>query len=1031
MAPLADVFVAITGDLGPLRQAAQSGGAEAGQTAATGFRQKFEAGIKIAAAASGALLAAGLAGAIQRSNTTGLLAAQVGAAGPQMAKLGKLSGELYAAGYGESIEAVNDALRTVIQNGLAGLDSSEADIKAVAARVSDLTTLLGEDAGRVSAAVQQMLRTGLAKTAEEAFDVLTRATQNGINKSEDLLDTLNEYGTEFRELGLDGPRALGLISQAIQAGARDSDTAADALKEFSILAQDGSKKSADAFAALGINAQQAFAAVAAGGAPSAAILDQVLDRLKSMPANAERTALAVALFGTKAEDLGDALYAMDLDTAVADFGAFEGAAKQAGDTLAGSAGAQVEQFKRQVNEGLIEAVSAAIPWLERMFGWILRNGEVVGPLVTILGTLAITVWAVNAAITAYTAVQAVLIAVKNALIVRTIVFNAQLAILFARIAIVRAATVVWTGVQWLLNAAFVASPIGIIVLAIGALVAAVVLAYKNSETFRNIVHATWDAIKTAAIAVWNFIKPIFQAWWEFAQRMGSIYLWLWNNAIQPAMQGIWVAIQVAWALIQVVFGLWKIGVTIVGEVVMWLWDKAIEPVFRLAVAHIQNAWALIRIVWDLLVSYVRNILVPWFEFLWTKVQRIWNALSSLISSVWNNGIKPVFEFIGSFIRDKVVPVFSAGVTAVGAAWDRLRELAKAPVRFVVETVINKGIIGTFNTVAGFFGVKGVSPVKLPDGFASGGQLPGYSDVDNMVAMGPGGKPLALAGGEWIINARQSRKHTHLLGAINAGMDGFADGGIIGAIMNPAGWVRDRVGGLLNNVPGGGFFRDVVIGTGQKLVGALIDWVKSKLSFGGASAAGFPAWPSSPGAQRGDSGVWRSIVALIRATGPLSGSFGNAYRPGDPLWHGSGRAVDWMGFNQDALATFLALRRPLELIHRTRTRDYAYTRGVNKGSFNNQLMEEHRNHIHIAFARGGLLRSFDTGGAWPSGTIGVNTSGRTEYVSSADAMAQNNALLREQNTLLREQIEAIRNVGPSVGREINGGAAVLRQMARAR
>jgi len=47
------------------------------------------------------------------------------------------------------------------------------------------------------------------------------------------------------------------------------------------------------------------------------------------------------------------------------------------------------------------------------------------------------------------------------------------------------------------------------------------------------------------------------------------------------------------------------------------------------------------------------------------------------------------------------------------------------------------------------------------------------------------------------------------------------------------------------------------------------------------------------------------------------------------------------------------------------------------------------------------------------------------------MAQNNALLREQNTLLREQIEAIRNVGPSVGREINGGAAVLRQMARAR
>jgi len=114
------------------------------------------------------------------------------------------------------------------------------------------------------------------------------------------------------------------------------------------------------------------------------------------------------------------------------------------------------------------------------------------------------------------------------------------------------------------------------------------------------------------------------------------------------------------------------------------------------------------------------------------------------------------------------------------------------------------------------------------------------------------------------------------------------------------------------------------------------------------------WPSSPAAQRGDSGVWHKVVALIKSTGPLSGHFGNAYRPGDPLWHGSGRAVDWMGYNQDALATFLASKRPLELIHRTKHRDYAYTRGRNKGSFNNALMEAHRNHIHIAMANGGVI-----------------------------------------------------------------------------
>ncbi|MCZ7440863.1 hypothetical protein O7598_31050, partial [Micromonospora sp. WMMC241] len=132
-------------------------------------------------------------------------------------------------------------------------------------------------------------------------------------------------------------------------------------------------------------------------------------------------------------------------------------------------------------------------------------------------------------------------------------------------------------------------------------------------------------------------------------------------------------------------------------------------------------------------------------------------------------------------------------------------------------------------------------------------------------------------------------------------------------------------------------------------------IPSRAEAARAVTPAFGDWPAGPGSQRGDSGVWRGIVAMIRATGPLSGEFGNSYRPGDPLWHGSGRAVDWMGYNQNALASFLAGKRPLELIHRTNSRDYAYTRGRNMGSFNNSLMEAHRNHIHIAMANGGVIQ----------------------------------------------------------------------------
>lgn len=147
------------------------------------------------------------------------------------------------------------------------------------------------------------------------------------------------------------------------------------------------------------------------------------------------------------------------------------------------------------------------------------------------------------------------------------------------------------------------------------------------------------------------------------------------------------------------------------------------------------------------------------------------------------------------------------------------------------------------------------------------------------------------------------------------------------------------------------------------------------------------WPSGPGSQRGDSGVWRKVVALIKS-GPKMGSFGNSYRPGDPKWHGSGRAVDWMGYNMDPLAQFLAARKPLELIHRTNRRDYAYTRGVNKGSFNQSLMNAHRNHIHIAMKNGGMIREPIVGVGKSGATYSFGEGGIQERVTPMGHGASN-------------------------------------------
>lgn len=74
--------------------------------------------------------------------------------------------------------------------------------------------------------------------------------------------------------------------------------------------------------------------------------------------------------------------------------------------------------------------------------------------------------------------------------------------------IAAAATKVWEGAQWLLNAALDANPIGLAVIGIAALIAVVVLIATKTTWFQSIWKVTWSWVKTAASDAWNFIKQI-------------------------------------------------------------------------------------------------------------------------------------------------------------------------------------------------------------------------------------------------------------------------------------------------------------------------------------------------------------------------------------------------------------------------------------------------------------------------------------------------------------------------------------------
>jgi phage-related protein len=69
-----------------------------------------------------------------------------------------------------------------------------------------------------------------------------------------------------------------------------------------------------------------------------------------------------------------------------------------------------------------------------------------------------------------------------------------------------AATKIATAAQWLFNAAMSANPIGLVVIAIVALIAIIVLLVKNWDTVTEVVGKVWNAIKNFASDAWEALK---------------------------------------------------------------------------------------------------------------------------------------------------------------------------------------------------------------------------------------------------------------------------------------------------------------------------------------------------------------------------------------------------------------------------------------------------------------------------------------------------------------------------------------------
>lgn len=271
-------------------------------------------------------------------------------------------------------------------------------------------------------------------------------------------------------------------------------------------------------------------------------------------------------------------------------------------------------------------------------------------------------------------------AFKVVVIALTAAFTAFMAVLGAQAA--------WTGLIALigkvkagfiaLNATMAANPIGLVIAAIAALVAAFMYLWNNCEEFREFWINLWDKIKEIASAAWEAITGFFSAAWEKIKEIwGKVGDWFketWEK-IKEAFANVkeWFSekftaakdgIQNAWAKVKDWFAnVWKGIQQAFQNADKWLSEKfgaawdAIKLVWNTVTGYFKTIWESIKQIF----SVVKDVLTGNWKGAWEGIKGIVDTWKKYFQGIWD-GIKNVFSKVNTWFSDKF-----------GAAWKAIKE----------------------------------------------------------------------------------------------------------------------------------------------------------------------------------------------------------------------------------------------------------------------------------------------------------------------------------------------------------------------
>ena len=565
------------------------------------------------------------------SNAYSQFAAATGTATDAMGEYQTAIENVYKNNFGDSLEDVAGKMAKVKE--ITG-EIDPSNLQTMTEKAITLEDVFGMDMPESLRGVQSLMD-HFGISSEEAFDLMSSGAQQGLNYSDELGDNIAEYAGKFAEAGFSADEYFQYLQNGSQGGAYNLDKVNDSLNEVTTRLADGTIEGAlDSFDS---NTQEVFKAWQDGKATQQDVVNAIVQNIKNTTNEQDKMNLAATAFGTMAED-GGTKFIESLSSVGDSFDNVKGKADELADVKYDTPQSALQGIGRTLKVDMLQPiVEKLMPYLNKAAAWVTANLPAITQKVMDIGTKIKdeVVPAVKNVFEWIQKLSPVIAAVGTAIAGLALVGFIQ------NFKTIIASTKLWTAAQWLLNAAMSANPIALVVIAIAALVAAFVVLWNKSESFRNFWIGLWDNVKAVASTAWEAITGFFSAAWDTIKAVWDVVLGYF---------------QTLWAGIQTTF-------SVVSEVLSGFFSSAwnaIKAIWDFVVGYYQGIWNGIKAVF----SVVSSVLTSFFSAAWNGIKAVWNAVVAYYQGIWD-GIKAVFSVVSSVLTE----FFSAAWNGIKGIWD--------------------------------------------------------------------------------------------------------------------------------------------------------------------------------------------------------------------------------------------------------------------------------------------------------------------------------------------------------------------------